>query len=231
MQREVGLGLGHLAPVPGLAGAAETRAVGERTARERLGRGELRIVVGDAGVHVEGDLDALGLRPRQERLRVGEQRQVPLPAVPLVGGLPVRVHGQGVERDVVGAERGNERVLVVRGGVGVVVGVPDSEVGLVEQRRRAGEPVQVAQRLAVVIAVDEQVPILDVTVGGPGLHPAVRGPDSALRVVEQPIPGPVEDARVHLGQCRGALAGRRGAGRAAVPRPVGGRVESPGVTA
>ena len=157
------------------------RAVGERAARQGLRRGELRVVVGDAGVHVQRDVDALGLGPGEERLRVGEQGRVPFPAVPRVGGLPVGVDGQVVERDVVGAERGDQRVLVIGRGVRVVVGVPDAEVGLVEQRRRAGQLVEVLERLAVVVAVDEQVAVLDVPVRRPRLHPAVLGPYRAVR--------------------------------------------------
>ena len=177
-------------------------------------------------------MDALLLGVGQEALlRGGEQGCIPLPTVPVVRRLPVGVDRQRVERDVVGSEGRDHGVLIVGGAVGVVAREPHSERVLGQQRRGARQPVQVPERLRVVVSVNEQVAVLDVAARRPWRHPTIGGPHGALAVVEQAVPGLVEDPRMHLGQRGRALGSGRGPCRAAVARPVGGGVKPAGVPA
>ena len=116
-------------------------------------------------------------------------------------------------------------LLVVRGRVRVVLGEPGAEGRFRQQRGGAGELLQVLEGAFVILAVAEQVAVLDVACRAVG-DPAGRGPHRGLGVVEQVPAGLVEQASCHLRNvCRAGGAGLAArAGRRCGVAAVGGVV-------
>ena len=162
----------------------------------------------------------------RERGGIGEQRGVPLPAVPGVRALPVGVDREVIQGDAVSGELRQDRVLIVGGRVGVVLGEPVAECRFRQQRCRAGQLGQVRQGAGVVLAVAEQVAVLGIARRAVG-YPAVRGPHRGLGVVEQVPAGLIEQPGGHLrdrrraGGARLPAGARRRCGVRAVHRVVG----------
>jgi hypothetical protein len=100
--------------------------------------------------------------------------------------LEVGVDHQHVERDVLGAEAGQQR-RVVGLAVGEVAREPDAERAPREQRRRARERAQVGEAAGVVATVGEEVAVL---VGALALGPHR---EAGRRVAEQDGAGVVEE--------------------------------------
>ena len=192
MESEVGLGLGDRAPVPHLAGSGRAAGSGPRRAVPAM-----RWAVGSLGslsAMLEWMFKVTSMPWERAHCRndtrVGEQRVVPLPSVPGVGRLPVGVERQRVEGHLVLLEGGIDRVFDIGTGVRGVVRVPHAEDIAGEEGSRAGQLGEGVQRAGVVVAVDEQVAVLDVSAARcrGSTHP-LRGPDRAVGVVQQPPSG------------------------------------------
>lgn len=166
MQVHVRLELVRVAPVEGVA-VTGTAARGGRTTTlvqlalgGRLGLRELRVAAQDARVDVERVVQPLGRGPVEEPLRIRELGLVDLPTAPRVGRLEVRVGNQDIERHALGAEGGQDPVLVVGGGAVDVLRVPDAVRPLGKQFGRTGQGGQVGQRPLVVVSVAEDITVL-----------------------------------------------------------------------
>ena len=121
-------------------------------------------------MHVERHVEALRVRPVQETRGIGGERRRPLPAVPGVRRLEVRVDDEHVERHVVVAKL-IDQALIVRGAVEEVAREPDPERLARQQRRGPGQGPEVVQGADVVGPVGEQVAVL---VGPGALAAAAR---------------------------------------------------------
>ncbi len=88
---EVGLGLGHVAPVPHRLGAV----VAQRVSGDALGLRVERVIVGDRGMDVQRDVDVLRCGPVFERGGVGEQAGSSTPSRPRCSGSSSRCRPRG----------------------------------------------------------------------------------------------------------------------------------------
>ena len=86
------------------------------------------------------------------------------------------------------------RLFDIGAGVRGVVRIPDAEDIAGKEGGRAGQLGEGVQRTGVVMSVHEQVAVLGVSPGAPGLDPSVRGPGCAVGVVQQPPSGAGEQA-------------------------------------
>ncbi len=116
-------------------------------------------------VHVQRGRQPALVQGGEERRRVGEQVAVPGVAGPAaavarvdVDEVPVHVQHRHRQRDALGGEAVHQAEVLV-GGVGVVAAPPVAQREARQQRLRAGQVVEGAQRGAVVAAVGEDVEV------------------------------------------------------------------------
>ena len=180
------------------------RLVALGIAPERLGH--LRVGVLEAahpvgGMHVERDAQPAAVELGEEALGVGEQLALPAVAGPAgavaVGHrrdpVPVHVQHRDRERQLLLLEAVQQLAVGV-GAVGVVAAPPVAERPARQHRRAAGDGVERAQRVGVVVAVGE-----DVEVGAAAVaraDPAVVGEHERARVVEGGDPEARDDPGV-----------------------------------
>jgi len=154
-------------------------------------------------VQVQAGLQMVGVQPGQELARIGKEQRVPGVAAPaeavtrlvllaarlklFIAEMPIHVDDENIERYVVLVEAADD-LFDFLVGVGPVARPPGAKSEPGRQRDAARDPHIITERLAVVMTVAEEVPVLAVTRGA--FHDP--GPGALLAVFEAEV-GRIEE--------------------------------------
>src|SRR5579884_405407 len=105
-------------------------------------------------------MESLALCPGEIRLWIGKIAGIPVPTIPRCRCFPVGICNHDIKRNLLRAEFGKDRLLVIVGGIGVIARVPVAEGPAWQQWSRAGQLRELAQGCLILVSIAEEVAVL-----------------------------------------------------------------------